>query len=110
MTTDTWDRAAKFYAKKHAREYAAVLHNLDRLLGLLNASKNSLSVQAGFIHTEGSGVLALDQKGGGAGLQETRLYLFAEDQTHTIHLITIGNKNGQSADVKLAHQYRESLK
>lgn len=76
---------------------------------LINA-KNSMCVQAGYIHSEKKGVIALDEKGGGGNLSATRLYLFAEDKTKTIHLITIGNKDDQSRDVKMCHAYVESLK
>jgi UDP-N-acetyl-D-mannosaminuronic acid transferase (WecB/TagA/CpsF family) len=99
-----------WYAKKHPRELEAVANNLVRYLAQLNHAKNALCVQAGYIHPEGKGVVALDQKGGGTSLQETRLYVYAEDTTKTLHIITIGNKNEQSSDIKLAHSYLETLK
>ncbi len=75
--TTGWERDQKHYGKKHPSELAAVMRNLERFMLILKVSKNSKCVQAGYLHTESMGILALDQKGGGANLQETRLYIFA---------------------------------
>ena len=66
--TTAWQKDQKYYAKKHPKELAAILNNLRRYLVLLAASKNSKAVQAGFLHHEPAGVVAVDQKGGGANL------------------------------------------
>jgi hypothetical protein len=76
----------------------------------LKHAKNPLCVQAGYIHTEGRGVVALDQKGGGAALQETRLFAYPDNDNKVLYLITIGNKNTQSDDIKLAYRFLDSLK
>lgn len=106
-----WPRDVKHYEKKRSRELAAVLRNLgQRYVPMLNASPNAKAVQAGFLHHEPEGVVAIDQKGGGAGLQETRLYTFADDSTHTLWLITVGNKNEQPEDIQFCQKFVESLK
>lgn len=106
-----WPRDVKHYQKKHARELAAVLHNLkERYLAMLNVCSNSKAVQAGFLHHEPDGIVAIDQKGGGTGLQETRLYTFADDKTNTLWLITIGNKDDQPDDIQFSRKFVESLK
>lgn len=107
--TDQFTADSTWYAKKHPRELEAVLNNLNRYLSQLNHAKNPLCVQAGYIHTEGHGVVALDQKGGGVSLQETRLFVFPDNNQKILHLITIGNKNSQSDDIKLAHRFVASL-
>jgi hypothetical protein len=66
-------------------------------------------VQAGYLHPEPMGCIAIDQKGFGGNLQETRLYTFAEEQSKTIHLITIGNKDTQHSDIELAKDFIKSL-
>lgn len=108
--TEQFVKDQTWYARKHPRELEAVLNNLNRYLAQLNHAKNALCVQAGYIHPEGKGVVALDQKGGGTSLQETRLYAYADDSTKVLHIITIGNKNTQDSDIKLAHSYLETLK
>ena len=106
-----WPRDVKHYEKKHSRELAAILHNLkDRYLPMLNASPNAKALQAGFLHHEPDGVVAIDQKGGGTGLQETRLYTFADDSTQTLWLITVGNKDEQPDDIQFSRKFVQSLK
>ena len=108
--TTQFDKDARRYEKKHSRELAAVLNNVDRLLRLLNAGMKPGGFSAGFIHSEPGGVLAVDQKGGGGNLQETRLYTFPDANTLTLWLITIGNKASQSSDVLLARRFVETLR
>lgn len=106
----SFERASKHYLKKHARELQALKRNLGRYLELLNTAPNSKAVQAGYLHNEPQGVKAVDQSGGGAGLQETRLYTFADDNTRTLWLITIGNKNEQSEDIQFCRKFVDSLR
>lgn len=95
----------KWYDRKRPDELAAVLRNLQRYLSLLNVSKNSKCVEAGYLHKEPSGVVAIDQKGFSANLQETRLYSFAIDAAKTVHLITIGNKDSQHSDIEYSKEF-----
>jgi len=104
-TTTQWERDSKHYQKKHSAELAAVLRNLDRYLSLLNTAKNPKAVQAGFLHHEPAGVVAVDQKGGGGNLQETRLYTYADAAGKLLYIITIGNKNEQPADIEFAKDF-----
>jgi hypothetical protein len=108
-TTTQWQKDQKWYARKHPAELAAVLRNLDRFLEHLKIAPNSKAVQAGYLHPEPAGVVAIDQKGGGANLQETRLYLYADDRAQIVYLITIGNKDTQAGDIALAREFAESL-
>jgi hypothetical protein len=84
--TTAFQKDLKFYAKRHPNELAAVLRNVDRYLAQLNCSSNSKSVQAGYLHREPMGVVAVDQKGGGPNLQETRLYTFADEAKNVLYL------------------------
>jgi hypothetical protein len=103
--TSQWDRDRKYYEKKRPGEFAAVLRNLERYLALLNQAPNAKAVQAGYLHHEPAGVVAIDQKGGGASLQETRLYTFAKEPEQVIYLITIGNKDDQPSDIAFARDF-----
>lgn len=105
-----WPRDVKFYEKKRKAELVAVLANLtQRYIPMLNAAPNSKAVEAGYLHHEPMGVVAIDQKGGGGNLQETRLYTYAEDATRTLWVITIGNKDEQSEDIKTSKRFVENL-
>jgi len=109
MPTDQFSRDLKWYDKKHPNELAACLANLDKYLYLLAQSKNSKCVEAGYLHPEGKGVVALDQSGSGKKLAQTRLYTFPDDNAKIVHLITIGNKQEQPADVKRSHAFVKSI-
>jgi hypothetical protein len=108
--TTAWEKDQKYYSKKHSRELAAILRNVDRYQKLLIVSPNSRAVQAGFLHHEPMGIVALDQKGGGGNLQETRGYTYADDENKVLYLITIGNKSNQSSDIELAKEFVQSVK
>ncbi len=108
--TTGWEKDQKHYAKKRPNELAAVMFNLQRYVALLNVSKNSKAAQAGYLHTEQSGVVAVDQKGGGGNLQETRLYTYADDEQKVIYLIAIGDKASQHSDVEYGKSFVESLR
>ena len=105
--TDLWEKNKKFYDKKHPRELAAVLNNLNRYLMLLNCSPNASAARAGYLHDEPLGVVAIDQKAGGQGLQETRMYVYPDSASRMLYLITIGNKAEQSDDIKIAKKFVE---
>lgn len=105
-----WERDQKWFEKKRPDELAAVLRNLQRYLSLLNASKNSKCVEAGYLHKEPAEVVAVDQRGISANLRETRLYTLADDSTRTLHLITIGDKDSQNSDIEYAREFARNLK
>ena len=108
--TTGFTAAHEWYSKKRPRELAAVLNNLSRYFAQLNSAKNAQCVHAGYIHDEPKGIKAVDQKAGGGSLQETRLYVYPDDVKNILYLITIGNKNEQSDDIKLASRFVDSIK
>jgi hypothetical protein len=105
-----FQRAKKHYDKKRPAELAAVLRNLDRLMEQLNTLPHCRAAQAGFLHHEPAGLWAIDQKGPSrVRLQETRLYVYPSAADTTLHIITLGNKNTQAADLRCALAYVRSL-
>jgi hypothetical protein len=95
-----YKRALKRFVKKHKREIQAAHDNLDTFFEALLAGATPQQVKLGCIHPEPSGVLAFDQKGGGAGLKEIRLYTYPDESTETLYIITIGDKSTQKKDVQ----------
>lgn len=61
------------------------------------------------MHPEPRGVIAIDQKGGGKGLKETRLYIFLNKIPQIVHLVTLGDKSTQKADIKYATEFVDAL-
>lgn len=106
-----YERAFKFYEKKHPSELRAVLSNLAAYTMALKKGVHPQFIRAGYIHDEPQGIKALDQKGGGKKqkLQQTRLYIYPELDKKTLHLITIGDKVSQRSDIKLSIKYVDDL-
>lgn len=44
--------------------------------------------------------MAIDQRGGGRDLKETRLDVFAFEPTKTLYVLTIGDKQSQDEDIR----------
>ena len=107
-TPDIEKRVKKFQ-KKHGRELQNVFDNLDTFLKCLEAGASSGQIHRGFIHPEPSGILAIDQKGKGSHLKEFRLYIYPDQESETLYLITLGDKNSQSDDIQLCKKFVEAL-
>lgn len=108
--TTQWRRDVRFYERKRPDELAAVMRNLERYVKQLSLAANSRAVAAGYLHNEPLGVVAIDQRGGGGNLQETRLYTYADDRSQVVYLITIGNKDDQTSDIALSKEFVETLR
>lgn len=106
QATARFERDRVHYEKKHPRELDACLRNtLLRYLPMLKAAPNPRAIHAGFLHPEPGGVVAVDQKGGGGNLRETRLYTFAEKSTRILHLLLLGDKSTQRRDLAHVRQW-----
>lgn len=108
--TDTFARKVKKWPKKHRRELAAMLANVEGLFTALSSGAKVESLRFGFVHAEPGGVLAVDQKGGGSGLKETRLYTYPHVASETLYLITVGDKGTQGEDVRYAKAFVDGVK
>jgi len=106
---DEFKRDYKWYAKKRPRELAAVLANFKRLEKMLNSNQHPQLTVAGFIHPEPLGIWALDQRGSMGNLQATRLYCYVESTRKNIHLLAIGSKDSQSADISRVTEIVKSI-
>ncbi len=84
--------------------------NLDTVLKALSSGAPVQNVSCfGFVHDEPKGIKAIDQKGAGAGVKQTRLYIFPDNTTNTVHLIIVGDKKSQKADIKYATDFVDNL-
>jgi hypothetical protein len=108
----------KRLSKSHRREVEAVHSNLVRYLKALNLGTPPKQIQGGWIHSEPMDVVALDERGGGKkeggrnkgkGLVPIRLYIFPFVALHELHVITLGQKDTQSDDVRFAKHYVAEL-
>ena len=104
-----YERRHKRYVKKRPRELKAALDNLDTFFKALQRGAKPQQIKTGFIHPEPQGVLAIDQKGGGPGLQQTRLYVYPHEETETLHIVILGDKGSQSEDIEFCREFVTDL-
>ena len=100
VPTPEYERRHKTYQKKHRRELRAVLDNLDTFVKALEGGASVQQIQYGFVHREPRGVRAIDQRGKERALRQTRLYIYPDEKTKTVHLLILGDKRSQSKDIK----------
>lgn len=97
-----YERRLAKWPKKYGRELASMIDHLDTLLGTLNEGVHPEQAKRllSFVHGKYSlGILSIDQRGGGPHLKETRLYVYPDQDEHTLHLLTLGDKDSQPDDV-----------
>ena len=96
--------ASKFkrYLKKHPNEVTAAMNNLDTYMRALKGGTRPALIRASFVHPETMGVVAIDQKGAIGKPRQIRLYIYAVEDSGTLFILTIGDKNSQKADVQIA--------
>ena len=99
-----FERRRKRYAKDSRSELLAVLDNLDTYHKSLEMGAEPLRRVHGFMHTEPHGVIAIDQKGGGRYLAQTRLYVYPDVETETLYVITLGDKKSQPQDIQICRK------
>jgi hypothetical protein len=96
-----YENRLKKFAKKHGEETRAVHENLDTYFASLNAGVKPMQlVKESWVHNEQMGIHAIDQSPLGKGSLETRLYVFPEESTTTLYVMTIGDKDQQKDDVR----------
>ncbi len=110
MPSGKYIRRFREYEKKHREELLAILANLEDLRAALDSGARPALIQAGFLHREPMGVLAVDQTGSKGRKKETRLYFFAAETDCVLHLITIGDKNSQPSDIQFCKEFVSSLR
>ena len=119
-----FERASRFEVtfkrlyKRHRNECLNALDNLDLYVkSLQEGAKPSQLSSQGFVHNEGEGAYAVDQRSGRDDTKkprkvnaQVRLYFYPDESTATVHVILIGDKGSQSRDVKEVHQYVRGIK
>lgn len=104
-----YEKRVRHWPKKYRRELLAMHDNLDTLFQALQRGANVNDIRFGFVHGESRRILAIDQKGAGAGVTQTRLYIFPDKSSKIVHLITVGDKGTQKADIRYAVEFVDNL-
>jgi hypothetical protein len=110
MNDDLAERSRfKEYNRKHQREYAACFSNLTQLMTLLQQYGGVKGFQVGFLRSEGQSVYRIGQTGV-KHARETRLYVHIGETARVVRVLTIGDKDSQSDDIRRCHAIARTLK
>jgi hypothetical protein len=112
-TMDTLiENALKNSRAKHPRENDSLFANLEKVMRLLRGGHKIGSFQIGFFRSEGEGVYRIGQTGVPSA-KESRLYIYPDQENRLMHILNIGDKDTQPADINaakdLVRQIRKEL-
>jgi hypothetical protein len=97
------------FAKKNRREVLNALDNANAFFeGLCNGLKPQQIIR-GFVHPEPMGIKAVDESGPGAHKKAIRLYLFPDEESETLHFLTLGDKSSQKDDIQHCQKFVSDL-
>ncbi|MCQ2286645.1 MAG: hypothetical protein MJZ76_07200 [Bacteroidales bacterium] len=102
--------SAKSISKNHTQEFQNIFTNLKGFTDALNVgipleqAKRTLP----YIHNEKKGLLAVDQRPPKGGFQ-LRLYIYPDEKSHIIYIVTIGDKKSQQANIKTGYTFIQTL-
>lgn len=102
-STSEYSRETSKWPKKHKRELAAVLDNLDTFFSNLQSGVNpeQLKRNLSFVHGRYPiGILSIDESGAGGNAKPVRLYVFPHQGTEVLYLLRLRDKSSQSSDVQ----------
>lgn len=109
--TGRFARRLRKLEKKHPQEVGTVIDNLDTyLVSLRQGAKPMQMVKHSFVHNEQMGVHAIDQSPLKKGAKALRLYVYPDEETSKLHVITFGDKDQQSDDVNECCEYVKELR
>ncbi|EIP99437.1 hypothetical protein OpiT1DRAFT_03954 [Opitutaceae bacterium TAV1] len=93
---------AKFQ-KNHPKEFTSLFANLEKIMGLLRAGNKVGGFHVRFFRSEGGEVYRIGQTGV-PGALESRLYVYPDTELKIMHVLEIGGKTGQQADIRSARK------
>ena len=110
---DVQKRVERF-KKKWPHELENVFLNLAKLKQAFDfgAKSEQVKQQYSFVHGNYElGILSIDQRGKNKGAKPKpfRLYVYPDETTKTLHVITLGDKDSQPNDVKESKAFVQGL-
>ena len=109
---DAQKRLKKF-GKKWKHEVRNVADNLTTLIASVEEGSRSEQLKKlGFVRSEPSGILAIDESGPGKGsrMKALRLYVYLHEEKEDLYILTLGDKDSQEDDIKLSQVFVSGLR
>lgn len=95
-----FEQRLKKVIKHNRNEVTNALANLNSYFESLNLGLKPPQIIRGYVHSEPKGIAALDQSGPLKTSKVIRLYVYADEDTQILHILTLGDKGSQSDDIK----------
>jgi hypothetical protein len=95
-------RRLKAFCKTNVLEVRNCFRNLD--LFLKHLDMGGLPQQFSRARSEGRGLFAVDQHGPDDPPLELRLYVYPDSNRQVLHVMLLGDKRTQAADIRLCQQ------
>jgi len=105
-----FEKRLKKFLKKHRQETLNALDNLNAYHTALQQGLKPQQIIRGFIHHEGMGIRALDQSGPGKPRKALRLYIYPDENSQILYVLTLGDKSSQSEDIRHTTEFVESVR
>lgn len=111
QTSADVEKRARRLSKTHRQELTNVFDNLAAYIGDLRKGLKPQQINRGHIHNELHGVKALDESGPGKHEKAIRLYIYPDEDTETLYVLTIGDKDkrSQQNDIKSCSEFVKGL-
>lgn len=106
--TDEFNERFKKFEKKNRDSLSYVLNKLSVVAQALANDGKIETLKYNFLRHEREGVYAV--RCSSKGKRPLRLYFFAHLSSETLHLLTIGDKNTQTDDIKWCANTAKNLK
>lgn len=104
-----YEKRVKRFVKTNRQEILNVTDNLAAFLAALNEGLKPQQISRGFIHDEPLGIKALDESGPGKHKKALRLYVYPDENTNTLRILTLGDKTTQRQDIQVASNTVKAL-
>lgn len=95
--------------KKHRQELINVFANLGKYLDALRSGLLPQQVIRSWARPEPCGLRAIDESGPKNPKKPLRLYVYPEVDAEILHILTLGDKDSQSDDIKQCEEFVEDL-
>lgn len=108
--TDRYKQRYKSFERNKGQR-AAFVSVLSNMLKLFNALKLGVPLNQaryGFLKPEGGGVLRIGEAGP-RNVAATRLYVYPDEENEVLFLLSIGDKNTQSRDIKECKGFTKAI-
>ncbi len=102
-------KQCKQMGRNHPAEFASCMLNLGKVLDELNTGRKIGGFSFNFFRSEGNGVYRIGQSSVKSPC-EMRLYVYPDETSKTMFLLTIGDKNTQQKDIQACHEKADELK